>query len=157
MSATKSVLFLAALAIMAVQGAAPARATNILSYVSSAGSFTNDCQFPIQMAARQGPGLTLRQALALPASGGGILIATPGASDGFLVIDRSINITHDGGSHAQLSSFVGTNVITINAGAGDFVTLRGLTVDGRVGGAGLNGIVVQQASAVHVQNCLIRS
>src|SRR5262249_14358028 len=45
--------------------------------------------------------------------------------------------------------------ISINATAGDIVGLRGLVIDGD--GNGDEGINFQQASALHIQNCVIRN
>src|SRR5262249_30458322 len=45
--------------------------------------------------------------------------------------------------------------LEVNAGVGDIVSLRGLVIDGQGGGA--FGIEINLASAVHVQNCVIRN
>src|SRR5262249_44449731 len=52
-----------------------------------------------------------------------------------------------------------TSGISINAGQGDIVSLRGLVIDGLVGGGGNTGVVILHAmvSALHVQNCVIRN
>ena len=42
--------------------------------------------------------------------------------------------------------------ITINAGATDTVVLRGLTINGQ---GGANGITINNALTVHVENCVI--
>src|SRR5262249_4482625 len=49
----------------------------------------------------------------------------------------------------------GSTGIYINAGVGDVVTLRGLTVDGQISGEA--GIAIFRASALHIQNCVIRN
>src|SRR5262249_50852919 len=47
------------------------------------------------------------------------------------------------------------NGIGISAGNGDVVSLRGLVIDGQ--GTGPAGISIASASAVHIQNCVIRN
>src|SRR5262249_28832370 len=69
----------------------------------------------------------------------------------FAEIGKSINITNDGAGEASGSG------IQINAGAGGIVGLRGLVVDGQGGLAADFGISIESASAVHIQNCVIRN
>src|SRR5262249_5476625 len=70
-------------------------------------------------------------------------------------INKSINITNDGAGEASLMPIPNSGSISISAGAGDIVSLRGLVLDGQ--GVGQSGIVLQQASGVHVQNCVVRN
>ena len=76
---------------------------------------------------------------------------TPGDYGTFVAIMKSVSITNDGAGEAG----VAPDGITINAGVGDVVGLRGLIIDG--GGTGDIGIEVTAVSALHVQNCVIRN
>src|SRR5262249_27842420 len=69
-----------------------------------------------------------------------------------LFILKSINITNDGSGEAAIR-VLGTG-ITIDGGAGDIVSLRGLVLDGMI--SGLNGIGFHTGAALHIQNCVIR-
>jgi len=85
--------------------------------------------------------------MALPA-GGEIGVLSPGDFGPFQT-DRSISITNDGAGEATTPS------VLILAGAGDVISLRGLVVDGQYTQA--IGVEVRGASAVHIQNCVIRN
>jgi len=68
----------------------------------------------------------------------------------------SCSITNDGSGEASISGTLGGgDLVIISAGVGDVVSLRGLVIDGHFVGA--DGIIIQQASAVHIQNCVIRN
>src|SRR5262249_20206573 len=45
--------------------------------------------------------------------------------------------------------------ILVQAGVGDVITVRGVVIEGAIGGA--SGILYQSGSALHVQNCVIRN
>lgn len=83
---------------------------------------------------------------------GGEIVTLDSAGYGNLVINRAITISSTGveGSITTGSGAIG---ITISAGVGDTVKLRGLTLIG--GGAGTAGIVVNSAKSVLIQNCSI--
>jgi len=74
-------------------------------------------------------------------------------------INKAVNITNDGTGEVAVLAPSGpstlTTAVSIFAGAGDIVSLRGLVIDGQ--GTGSDGITVAQASAVHIQNCVIRN
>src|SRR5262249_22787894 len=72
-------------------------------------------------------------------------------------IDHSVTISNDGAGEAAVRAPNpgGGTTITINAGVGDVVSLRGLVIDGQ--GAGSTGIQIVSASAVHMQNSVIRN
>ena len=128
--------------------AAPALALNNKSYVSSAGSDGNSCADPQHACA------TLQAAHDKTGAGGDIGVLDPG-SYGPLTIGKSINITNDGVGEAGIVAVPGGSGITITAGNGAIVSLRGLVIDGQ--GAGATGIQINQASGVHIQNCVIRN
>jgi len=131
--------------------AAPALALNNMSFVSHSGSDGNSCA-DVFNACR-----TLQGATDKTAAGGEVSIVNAGDYGTWLFINKSINITNDGAGEATLLATSAPNAgVTINAGAGDVVSLRGLVIDGQ--GVGTTGIVVMNAfSAVHVQNCVVRN
>ena len=138
----------AAVALATVVAATPALAFNQKSYVSSSGNDSNSCAGVFNACA------TLQAAHDKTAPGGDIGVLDPG-NYGRLIINRAINITNDGAGTASILVPLGSNGITITAGAGDIVSLRGLVIDGQ--GVGATGIQVNQANAVHIQNCVIRN
>ena len=88
------------------------------------------------------------------AAGGEIDILDP-AGFGPVTITKSLSIVNDGvGTAGVNQGTAGLNAITINAGATDAVTLRGLNVDGL--GVAQNGIAIFSAGAVTIANCVVR-
>ena len=93
-------------------------------------------------------------------AGGEVGVLVPGdyGGDNGLAINKSVSITNDGTGEATVFAPSGPpNGLSIDvfAGAGDVIALRGLIIDGSLGGE--LGIVDGQASAVHIQNCVIRN
>src|SRR5439155_12643450 len=105
------------------------------------GSDANPCT-------RLAPCRTFAAALALTAAGGDIA-ALDAAGYNAVTITQSVSIVNDGVGE------VATPGITINAGAGDVINLRGLTMKGNQPGAPVNGIAFN-GGALNVQNCVIR-
>src|SRR5262249_40487638 len=128
--------------------AAPALAQAPKTWVSHFGNDGHGCS-------PGAPCLTFRGALTKTAAGGEIGVIDPG-DYGPVTISQAINITNDGVGEAGILA-PSTNGITIDATAGDVVSLRGLVLDGQGSGFAGQGILIQQASAVHVQNCVIRN
>ena len=138
-------------AIVALLALAPAaRAQNAKSWVSNAGSNANPCTLAQPCA-------TFQRAHDQTNPGGEVGVQTPGDYGGgtTVLLSKSINIINDGGGEASVLAASGLIGININANTGDVVILRGLVVDGQVNGA--VGIDIFHASAVHVQNCIIRN
>jgi len=148
-SICKSALSPAALAaVLALLQGAPAQALNSKSFVSNSGSDANSCATVATACA------TFLHALDQTNAGGEITAVNTGEYGGAF-INKSIHITNDGAGEAGdlvPSTFTG---FVIAAGAGDVVSLRGIVIDGQ--GPGRGGINVTTASAVHVQNCVIRN
>jgi len=135
-------------AVLALLHAAPAMGVTFAkTYVSGTGSDANNCSTILLACA------TFATALASTAPGGEITVVNTG-NFGTVTINQSINITNDGAGEAGILTG-GTAGIAISAGAGDIVGLRGLVIDGQ--GIGNIGISIVQASAVHIQNCVIRN
>lgn len=85
-------------------------------------------------------------------SAGGEIDVKDSAGYGSVIITKAINIVGDGSIAGVLAS-AGGNAITINAGASDRISLRGLTVEGA--GVGFNGIVLNSGGFLNIANCTI--
>jgi hypothetical protein len=106
----------------------------------------------VNPCSRTAPCKTFAGAISKTTTGGEIDVLDPGGF-GTVTITKSISIEADG-LIAGITAGVGTNGITIAAGAGDVVVLRGITIDG-VNGTGTNGIRVLSAGTVIVEKCNI--
>lgn len=96
---------------------------------------------------------TFQAAIRVTNSGGEITVL--GTADyGTLTIDRAISIANGGGFEAAIMVPFNGFGITINAGANDAVSLRGLTLEGN--GNASTGIQVNSAKSLTVDNCVIR-
>lgn len=113
------------------------------TWVSGVGDDANPCS-------RIAPGKTFAGAFSKTATGGVINVLDPGGF-GAVTITKAITIDGLGSEGGVLVS--GTNGIIINALDTDVVILRNLNFEGL--GTGLNGINIQNAGAVHVENCVI--
>ena len=122
----------------------PAHAQATRTWVSGVGDDANPCS-------RTAPCKTFAGAISKTAPAGEINVLDPGGF-GAVTITKSISIVNEGvGEAGVLVS--GTNGIVVAAGNGDFVQLRGLTIDGL--NTGLNGIRVVSGRSVYVTNCVI--
>ena len=153
-STITSALSISAFAAIALLSTTPALAAWAHTYISFLGSDNNDCSVPAGSVA--GPCASFARALAQTLPGGSITLLGPGFLNlgRQITIDKSIHITSEPGTEAYLSGNDAGNVVTIDAGVGDIVHLRGVTVSGQ--GTAAVGILIRQASAVHIQNCVIR-
>ncbi|HEX8470614.1 MAG TPA: right-handed parallel beta-helix repeat-containing protein [Brevundimonas sp.] len=132
------------LACFAAPGISSAQATR--TWVSGVGDDVNPCS-------RTAPCKTFAGAISKTAAGGEINVLDPGGF-GTVTITKSITITTDPGFGGILAS--STTGVTINAGATDVVTLRGLYINGSIGAStGLNGVRILAAGTVNIQNSAI--
>jgi hypothetical protein len=90
----------------------------------------------------------------LGAAGGDILVHDP-ANYGSLTITKPLAVLNDGVGTAGTSASAGGTAITINAGPGDTITLRGLTLDG-LGSAAI-GIAFNSGGRIEIQKSVIRN
>ncbi len=139
---TNRCLLLAAGVALAAASTVVSAATAQRTYVGSAGTANPSCS-------RAAP---CRQfADAIPATNaGGEVVVLDSAGYGPVTITKSVSIIAPPGIYAGISVFAG-NGVTVNA-PGATVVLRGLTINGQ---GGANGIVVQQAGQVRIENCLV--
>ena len=87
-------------------------------------------------------------------AGGEIDVLDP-ADYGPVTITKAISIVNDGvGAATIVQSAAGMNAITINAGAGNSIHLRGLSLNGL--GIAANGVALSSAMQVDLVNCVVR-
>jgi hypothetical protein len=128
--------------------AAPAEAQLARTFVSNAGNDLNDCN-------RFTPCRTFQRAHDNTLPLGEITVLDPGGY-GAVTINRAISIINDGVGEAGALVSGGAVGVTVNAGATDAVSLRGLTIKG-IGFGGGSGIVFNSGGSLTVENCAIRS
>src|SRR5712671_1903961 len=122
----------------------PAQAQATRSYVSGTGRDSTSCTV-------SAPCKTLQAALTATSAGGEIFVLNS-ANYGPVTINKAVTITSEGAIAGVLStSGVG---MTISAGAGDAVNLRGLAIDG--GGSGSVGIQFNAGQALIIQKSSVR-
>ena len=126
----------------------PAQAQLARTFVSSLGNDANDC-------GRLTPCRTFQIAHNNTLPAGEITVLDPGGY-GAVTITKGISIINDGVGEAGALVSGGLNGITINAGANDRITLRGITVKG-IGFGGGNGIVFQSGRFLSIENCVVRN
>jgi len=137
----------AALVLVGTFHIAPANAQNARSFVSPTGiDITNPCT----LAA---PCRTFAYAITQTNAGGEIAVLGT-AGYGPVTITKAISIVNGGGFEAAIAVPSTGTGITINAGASDAVSLRGLTIEG--GGVGWYGIQFNTGKSLTVENCVIR-
>ncbi len=125
--------------------AAGAQAQATRTWVSGVGDDANPCS-------RTAPCKTFAGAISKTAAKGEINVLDPGGF-GAVTITKSITISSEGFAAGILAA--GTNGVVVNAGATDFVVLRGLDFEGI--GTGLNGINFLAGGALQVENCTINN
>jgi hypothetical protein len=127
--------------------AASAFAQASRTWVSGVGDDANPCS-------RTAPCKTFAGAISKTAAGGEINVIDPGGFGG-VTITKAITIDGGGTFASILGS--GINGVIINAGANDVVVLRNLSINGarQTVSAGINGVRILAAKAVHIENCAI--
>jgi hypothetical protein len=138
-------LLLASLFALALH-TAPAQALNTRSFISALGSDANPCTRPL-------PCRTLQTAHNNTSASGEINMLDP-AGYGIVTVTKAISIVNDGVGSAGVLVTSGAIGITINAGPGDYINLRGLIIEGS--GVGMVGIQFNSGAALNIQNCVIR-
>src|SRR5262249_730155 len=119
--------FILAAALAYLLPGVPALAATTV-WVSNAGVDSGLCG-PLGVPCR-----SFQQAHNNGGAGGDIGVWTPG-DYGQTFISKSVHITNDALGEASILRPAADGAITINAGAGDIVTLRGLVLDGQGFGA----------------------
>jgi hypothetical protein len=125
--------------------AAPAQAGPNRTWVSGLGTDSGTCTLAL-------PCRTFAFAITQTNANGEIDVLDP-AGYGTVTIANAISIVNDGVGVAAIGAPTG-NGITINAGPGDSIHLRGLTIEGL--GSGANGIQFNTGLSLAIENCVIR-
>jgi hypothetical protein len=136
-----AVLFAAVLVCTTLASTAQAQRV----FVSATGSDGNPCTFA-------SPCRTFQHAHDVAPANGEIDVLDP-AGYGSLTITKAISI--QGHGFSGISAVNGATAITINAGASDSVSLRGLLIDGA--GTGSAGIQYNTAANVTIADCIVRN
>src|SRR6266852_3050358 len=151
MTKITSSLFLAALLALCLH-VASAQAQLVRTCVSMAkGSDSNSASFCHCTT----PCRTFATAHANTLSNGEITVLDPGDYGG-LTITRSISINNDSGGEASITVSGGTTGIIVNAAAGAYVNLRGLTIQG-VGFGTTIGLQFNTGLFLTITNCVVRN
>src|SRR5262249_49609894 len=153
-SASNCAVSLVAFSVLALAHAVPAEGAQKV-WVAYYGVDSGTC------GSASSPCRTFQQAHDNVNAGGEVGVLVPGdyGGKGGLLISKTVFITNDGTGEATIFAPSGPPNgpgIDVFAGAGDIIGLRGLVIDGSLGG-GPEGIFDGQASAVHIQNCVIRN
>jgi hypothetical protein len=125
----------------------PAHALLNRAWVSGHGTDAAGCGAPAS------PCRTLQYVVSNVIAAGGEIDVLDPAGYGAVTITKALSIVNDGVGTAGVQATSG-NAITINAGASDNVTLRGLNIDGL--GTGANGIEFDAGGSLTVVDCVIR-
>src|SRR5262245_51520252 len=122
-------LVLILLAVLTGMHVGPAQAQLARTFVSAAiGNDANDCN-------RLTPCRTFQGAHDKTLANGEITVLDPGGY-GAITINKAISIINDGVGEAGMLVSGGVNGVTINGGANDKVSLRGITIKGIGFGSG---------------------
>lgn len=144
----RSILFAIAAAMGAMLWSAPAAAQATRTWISGVGDDVNPCS-------RTAPCKTFAGAISKTAAGGEINCLDPGGF-GAVTITKSISLICD---NTQAGIVVaGSSAIVINSTTA-YVVISGLDLEGLGNApttAGINGVYVINAAAVHVRNTKIR-
>lgn len=143
----RSTLFAAIIAACATLWSAPAAAQATRTWISGVGDDANPCS-------RTAPCKTFAGAISKTAAGGEINCLDPGGF-GALTITKSISLICDNTQSGVLVA--ATNAFIVNSTTA-VVTISGFDFEGlgQTGVAGVNGIYILDAAAVHIRNSRIR-
>jgi hypothetical protein len=142
----KRIALLSATALIATLASSGAYALSNRTFVSGNGNDNNPCSIAAPCRSFAGA-LTQTNA-------GGEIVALDSAGYGAVTISKAVSIIGPDGIEAGVTTSAAGDAITITAGATDVVNLRGLTLVG--GGVGTNGITINSAGSVNIQNSVIR-
>lgn len=145
---TRMIFITAALALAVTLPAVPARAQVNRTYVSAAGSDSNNC------ASVTTPCRHFQTAVNATSPGGEVVALDP-ANYGSFTISHAIAIEGQGWSYVAPTAD-GTG-ITINAGTGDNISIRGVSLNG-LGTSGITtGIAFRVGGSLIIENSVVRN
>jgi hypothetical protein len=137
-----------AASVAAVLPAVSAQAQVNRTFVSAAGSDSNNCANVLT------PCRHFAAAYAVTAPSGEIFVLDP-ANYGSLTITHAVSI--EGHGWASIAPPNNGNAITINAGPSDSISLHGVTIDGTGATGSTTGIVFISGGALEVTACDVRN
>ena len=143
-----TIVIAAGLALAAVLPTKPAQAQVPRTFVSAAGSDSNNC------ANVATPCRHFAAAYAVTAQNGEIFVLDP-ANYGSLTITHAVSI--EGHGWASIAPPSGGNAITINADSGDSISIRGVSIDGTGAAGNTNGIVFNAGNNLTVADCVVQN
>jgi hypothetical protein len=144
---TRTIIIAAALALAVTLPAVPAQAGAARTFVSAAGSDSNNC---INVAT---PCRHLAAAYAATAANGEIYVLDP-ANYGSLTITGPVSI--EGHGWASIAPVSGSAAITVNANPGDNINIIGVVLDG-TNLANTNGIQFNSGGTLTVRDSVVRN
>jgi len=144
---TRTIFIVAALALAVTLPAAPAQAQAQRTFVSAAGSDSNNC------ATVTTPCRHFASAYAVTVPNGEIDVLDP-ANYGSLTITGPVSI--EGHGWASSAAVTGQAAITINANTGDKINIIGVVLDG-LNIANTNGIVFNSGGSLTVTDSVVRN
>jgi hypothetical protein len=144
---TRTIFIAAALALAVTLPAVPAQAQAARTFVSAAGSDSNNCLNVLT------PCRHFQTAYNAMPNGGEIDVLDP-ANYGSLTVAHKLSIV--GRGWASIAPVNGGNAITINAGSSDPITISGVQLDG-AGTTSTSGIVFNAGGSLTVTNCLVQN
>lgn len=115
------------------------------TFVASTGSDANPCSL-------SAPCRTF-QAAVNAVDAGGQVVALDSAGYGTITINKSVQVIVPPGVHGGIASSGATDGVTINAGASDVITLRGLYISRN--DTMNSGIMFLSGASLFVENCVI--
>jgi hypothetical protein len=145
---TRMTFIAATLALAVTLPIAPVQAQVNRTFVSAAGSDSNNC------ANVATPCRHFAAAFAATAPGGEIFVLDP-ANYASLTITHAVSI--EGHGWASIAPPNNGNGITINAGASDKITIRGVSLNGVGVSGSTTGIVFSSGGALEVTACDVRN
>jgi hypothetical protein len=143
-----TIVITAGLVLAAVLPAMPAQAQVNRTFVSAAGSDSNNCANVLT------PCRHFAAAYAVTAQNGEIFVLDP-ANYGSLTITHAVSI--EGHGWASIAPPNNGNAITINAGSGDSISIRGVSIDGTGAAGSTNGIVFNAGNNLTVTDCVVQN
>jgi hypothetical protein len=146
MNSTKLASIGLAAALAAVLPAIPAQAQVNRTFVSAAGSDSNNC------ANVATPCRHFAAAFAATAASGEIFVLDP-ANYGSLTITHAVSI--EGHGWASIAPPNNGNAITVNAGSNDSINIHGVAINGTGASGNTNGIVFNSGYKLAVIDCFI--
>lgn len=129
--------------MMALFSAVAIAQAPVRTWVSTTGSDSNPCS-------RTSPCRNFAAAITAVAAGGEVVVLESGGY-GAVTVSKAVAIISPPGIHAAVAPTAG-NAVTVEAGSGDVVVLRGLYLNSQ---GAENGIRLNSAKALHVENLVI--